>query len=75
MLLRTHRDFGQQPRDRLTSFPGTNPNILLWVWSQMRNYNSQEGIEIRRYMIQCALERMRKYIKKSVNYEKIKEMT
>lgn len=29
--LRKNREFGQQPRGRLTSLPGTNLNILLWV--------------------------------------------
>ena len=38
-------------------------------------YNSREGMETRKHMIQCILERMRKCIKKSVNYEKVKEKT
>ena len=39
------------------------------------NYNSQEGTETRKQMIQCVLEGMRKYIKKPVNYEKVKGVT
>ena len=39
------------------------------------NYNSQEETEARNHMIQCVLEGMRKCIKKSVNYEKVKGVT
>ena len=48
---------------------------LVTLKSLSCNYNSQEGVEARRYVIQGVLERMRKCIKKSVNYEKVKEVT
>ena len=38
-------------------------------------YNSPEGTEARNHIIQCVLERMRKCIKKPVNYEKVKGVT
>ena len=39
------------------------------------NYNSWEGTEARKHIIQCVLERMIKCIKKPVNYEKVKGVT
>ena len=48
---------------------------LVTLKSLSCNYNSQEGVEARRYVIQCVLEKMRKCIKKSVNYEQVKELT
>ena len=67
---------GEQPRGTLTSLPGTNPNILLWVETQSQIRSpSREGTEARKHMIQCILEGMRKCIKKPVNYEEVKGVT
>ena len=37
------------------------------------NFNLQAGTEARKHMLQCVLEGMRKCIKKSVNYKRLKE--
>lgn len=53
--LRTHRDFWAAAQGQADQLPRDgNPNILLWVWSQMRNYNSQEGTEARKHTTYCA---------------------
>lgn len=73
-LLRKHREPGAV-RGMLTSLPGTNPGILLWVEleSQIRSPSrtvTREGTEAGKLM--TTYRRIRKAPQKPVNYEKVK---
>ena len=61
--------------DSLSSEPSGKPQDEVPKQELSWSYHTQEGTEARKHMIQCVLEGMKKCIKKSANYEKVKRVT